>query len=87
MNRLLTFFSRAKKEINVDAVLAERGQVAIVWSVEDVQAMRPDLKEWQAWDVLEECRQNFDREIGINALLIETVADALFPPPPAIHKR
>lgn len=87
MNRLIAFFRRAKKEVNVDAVLAGRGQVAIVWSIEDVRAMRPDLKDWQAWDVLEECRQNFDREIGINALLIETVADALFPAPPATPKR
>ena len=59
--------------------MAQRGQVALVWSIKDVQAMRPDLKDWQAWDILEECRLNFDREIGVNWMLIELVADALFP--------
>jgi hypothetical protein len=81
MKRLLAFFRREPNRTIVDALLAQRGQVAMVWGIKDVQAIRPDLKDWQAWDVLEECRQNFDREIGVNSLLIEAVADALFPAP------
>ena len=78
LHRLLRFFHRAT-EINIDFVLAQRRQIAVLWSIEDVQTVCPHLRDWQAWDVLEECRINHDREIGINWMLIEVIADALFP--------
>jgi hypothetical protein len=67
--------------IDVDKVLKSRGQVAIVWSIEDVQGLRPDLSAEQAMDVLEECRDQHDAQWGFNYTLIETIADEMFPRP------
>ena len=68
-------------EIDVHQLLAKRRQVAVIWSVGDVQGTRPDLDDDQAWEVLQQCRRLHDCELGFNWLLIETVADDLFPRP------
>jgi hypothetical protein len=60
--------------------LEQHREVAIIWSVEDVQSVRPDLHDDQAWEVLQRCRHVHDCEVGFNWLLIESVADDLFPP-------
>ena len=65
--------------INVDQLLARRRQVAIVWSIEDVKGVRPDLDDIQAWEVLEECRDKHDCEWGFTWTFIADVADELFP--------
>jgi hypothetical protein len=64
--------------IDIHALLAERRQIAAVWGTEDVQEVRPDLTDDQAWEVLQvvECRR--DAEIGINWLTLELVAEELF---------
>jgi hypothetical protein len=64
---------------NIHQVLAERGQVAIVWAIEDVQHVRPDLNRDQAWEVLERCRDKHDCEWGFTWTYIQVVADLLFP--------
>ena len=51
---------------DVHAFLAERRQIAVIWSVEDVQEIRPDLTDEQAWDVLEHAERHHDATIGIN---------------------
>jgi hypothetical protein len=66
--------------IDVHAVLAERRQVAVVWSIEDVQYVRSDLNDEQAWEVLQRCRHNHDCEYGFTWDYIKCVADDLFPP-------
>jgi hypothetical protein len=66
---------------DIHELLAQRRQVAVVWGVEDVQGVRPDLGDDQAWKVLQQCRGVHDCGLGFNWLLIETVADDLFPPP------
>jgi hypothetical protein len=68
-------------EIDIHELLIRRKQVAVIWSVEDVQSVRPDLTDAQSWEVLQHCRQVHDCELGFNWLLIETVADDLFPEP------
>ena len=49
------------------------------WHIEDVQAVRPDLNEDQASDVLEAVADNFDASLGISWFNIEFWADELFP--------
>jgi hypothetical protein len=66
-------------KIDIDAVLAERRQVAIVWSIEDVLGVRPDLNADQAWEVLTRCRDKHDCEYGFTWQYLEDVADDLFP--------
>lgn len=72
---------KKRDEINVHELLGERRQVAVVWSIEDVQGVRPDLNDDQAWKVLQRCDKYHDCELGFNWLLIETVADDLYSEP------
>jgi hypothetical protein len=65
--------------IDIHEVLTQRRQVAVIWCIEDVMGMRPDLSGDQAWEVLEECRDQHDCEYGFTWLLIEVIADLLFP--------
>ena len=53
-------------EIDVHVLLAPRRQIASIWSIEDVQSVRPGLTDDQAWDVLQRVRRCHDATIGIN---------------------
>lgn len=68
-------------DIDVHALLEERRQVAVIWSIDDVQHVRNDLDDDQAWQVLQRCDRLHDCELGFNWLLIWTVAEDLFPAP------
>ena len=68
-------------DIDIHALLAERRQVAALWSTEDVQEIRPDLSEDQAWEVLQAVSRRHDAELGINWLTLELAADDLYPQP------
>ena len=47
-------------------------QIAHIWSIEDVQSIRPDLSEEQAWEVLQDVKIVIkDAELGINWLTLE----------------
>ena len=47
-------------------LLAERNQIAIIWDIEDVQTLRPDLGDEQASQVLEQVERYHDAGIGIH---------------------
>jgi hypothetical protein len=64
-------------EIDIDAVLATRRQIAAIWSIEDVQEVRPDLTEEQCWEVLQAVRDH-DATIGINWEVLSCHAEMLF---------
>ena len=66
-------------DIDVHELLKHRHQIAVIWSIEDVQGVRPDLTDDQAWAVLQECDRRHDCELGITWGSIEYVADDLFP--------
>ncbi|MFN8709028.1 MAG: hypothetical protein ACK50J_20285, partial [Planctomyces sp.] len=40
---------------NLKPVLWPRHEVAVVWTTEDVEELRPDLTADQSWKVLQEC--------------------------------
>jgi hypothetical protein len=65
-------------EIDIDAVLATRRQIAAIWSMQDVQEVRPDLTEEQCWQVLQHVRHDHDATIGINWDVLSCHADMLF---------
>ena len=69
-----------QQQPNIHAMLAERKQIAIVWSVEDVQEVRPDLSDEQAWQVLQFVERKHDAEMGINWLTLECASECLFGP-------
>lgn len=66
---------------DIHQLLEQRRQVAVIWSVEDVQSVRPGLNDDQSWEVLQQCRKVHDCEVGFTWLLINYVADDLFPAP------
>ena len=68
-------------KIDIHELLKQRRQVAVIWSIEDVQGTRPDLNDDQAWEVLMQCEHVHDCEVGFTWMLIETVASDLFPSP------
>lgn len=53
--------------------------ISIEWCIEDVQSVREDLNDQQAWEVLLAVWGRHDAEIGINWGYIEAVADDLYP--------
>ncbi len=63
----------------VHRVLAKFGMVAMIWSVEDVRGIRPDLTGEQAFEVLDEVRRKHDAEYGVNWTTLACMADILFP--------
>ena len=54
-------------------------QVAIVWSVEDVQAVRGDLSDDQAMQVLREVHRTHDADVGVSWETLRHWAEELFP--------
>lgn len=55
-------------------------QVAILWSIEDVQAVRPDLTDDEAMEVLQVARRKHDAEEGITWATLGAHADWTFAP-------
>jgi hypothetical protein len=70
-----------REAIDVYALLSERHQVAVIWSIEDVLEVRPDLSDDQAWKVLQECERVHDCNYGFTWDLIRYGADDLYPVP------
>ena len=54
-------------------------EISIIWHIEDVQSIRPDLTDEQASFVLRHLEKNHDATVGINWDTIEVIADCLFP--------
>ncbi|MHB1949558.1 MAG: hypothetical protein ACYCQI_15775 [Gammaproteobacteria bacterium] len=54
-------------------------EIAIIWHIEDIQSIRPDLTDKQASVVLQRLKENHDASIGINWETIEVLSDILFP--------
>ena len=53
--------------------------IEIVWSTEDVQEVRPDLDEEQAYQVLLLAERRHDANDGISWQTLEIWADYLYP--------
>ena len=69
------YFGSNIREIVQDNITEE---IAVIWNIEDIQSIRPDLTDKQASDVLENLKENHDANIGINWESIEITADNLF---------
>lgn len=61
-------------------------EIAIVWHIEDVQSIRPNLTDEQASFVLQRLKKNHDANIGISWETIGVVAEILFPEVTAINQ-
>jgi hypothetical protein len=72
------------RDIDIDALLAKRQQIAHIWSIEDVQGIRPDLSDDQCWEVLQHVDHHKDAELGITWLTLEMASEHLFGDAPKI---
>jgi hypothetical protein len=65
-------------ETDIHELLAERRLIGLLWGVDDVQEVRPDLNDDQCWEVLQHVERRKDAEIGIDWLTLEMAAEHLF---------
>jgi hypothetical protein len=63
-------------------MLAEGGCIAIMWSIQDVKTMRPDLTDSQCMEVLDAVENNHDATLGVAWDTLEFWAEEFFPPTP-----
>jgi hypothetical protein len=63
----------------VSHILADQRQIADIWAIEDVQELRPDLTDDQAWEVLRHVRHHHSRERGITRDTVRAAAREVFP--------
>jgi hypothetical protein len=69
-------------ELDIDNLIREllqrQRQVAVIWGIEDVKGVRPDLSEEKCWEVLQTCVDQHDCQYGFTWTFIEDVAQDLF---------
>lgn len=69
----------AVNELDQFELVDKRYAVAIVWQIDDVMTIRPDLTEEQAAEVLGAVESGHDASLGISWDTLEIYADNLFP--------
>jgi hypothetical protein len=52
--------------------------IAVVWHIEDVLQVRPDLNKNQAWEVLRLVKKSHDANVGINWEVLSATAEVLY---------
>jgi hypothetical protein len=65
-------------EIDFRDLLAENRQIAHIWGIDDVQKLRPDLNNDQAWSVLQTVDDRLDCNVGITCESVEMIARELY---------
>jgi len=70
--------AKAQENADINELLAARNQIGVIWDVEDVQSVRPDLNDQEAFQVLREAKRGHDANWGINWQCLEIVAQSLF---------
>ena len=68
-------------QADIHKLLESRREVAIIWSIADVNRVRRDLRADQCSEVPQECVAVHDCGWGFTWDLIQAVADDLFPVP------
>jgi hypothetical protein len=65
----------------IKSQLEKQGYIVVLWHIDDVKELRPDLSDEQCREVLEHCDKYHDATIGINWDVISFHAQDLFPEP------
>jgi hypothetical protein len=65
-------------DIDLDDILYEQRQVAVIWTTDHVREIRSDLSEDQSWEVLKTCRARWGSCQGIDWQVIEKTAEEMF---------
>lgn len=69
------------ENVKLESVNKLTRSISIIWAIEDVQEVRPDLTDEQAAHILEQVKQEHDANYGINWETIEILADMEYPKP------
>lgn len=69
------------EQFNLHELAAERKQICILWSIEDVQQDHPWITDEQAWEVLKAVEKHHDCNNGIDWDNISYHANSLYPKP------
>ena len=56
-----------------------KNTISIIWAIEDVQDVRKDLTDEQAWEVLKAVEKGHDADIGVTWDFLRNTADDMFP--------
>jgi hypothetical protein len=72
-------------DFDLDEALEDLRQVAIIWTTDHVQEIRPDLSDDQSWEVLKTCRARWGSCQGIDWEAIEKTAEEMYGPKPTWH--
>ena len=70
------------KPLDVKRLLDRQREVAVIWGIDDVLVLRPELTDDQAWEVLQYAYECHDNGVGLNWEAIESSAEYLFGPEP-----
>lgn len=71
----------AVNELDQYELVDRRDSIAIVWCIEDVQSIRPDLTDEQAGEVLSAVESHHDCNLGITWDTLCITADEMFEEP------
>ena len=63
----------------LESQLLKQGYIVVLWHINDVKELRPDLSDEQCRKVLQQCEHDHDANIGINWDVISFHAENLFP--------
>ncbi|MEZ6129162.1 MAG: hypothetical protein R3C59_10810 [Planctomycetaceae bacterium] len=66
----------------IDFDLSPEDSISLVWTIDDVLAVRPDLTAEQARVALRQLKRTHDATIGVNWDVIAIVVEGLFGDPP-----
>jgi hypothetical protein len=66
-------------EAQIQKALADRHEIALIWSTDDVRNFRPLLNEEQAWNVLQRVKDMHDPRWGISWGTVAGVVQGMFP--------
>jgi len=65
-------------DVDIHEILTENRIIGHLWGIEDVQEVRSDLDDNQAWQVLQTVEERLDSQYGMNRDTIEIIANELF---------
>ena len=71
--------AQAVNELDQYELVDKRYAMAIVWQIDDVLSIRPDLTEEQAGEVLGRVEDCHDASIGVSWDTLKIIADEMFP--------
>ena len=70
---------RAVNELDQYRLVDNRDTIALLWCIDDVLEIRPDLTEEQAGEVLTRVDDIHDASIGLSWDTLQAVADDMYP--------